>query len=144
MGARHTHTHIHTDPNTHTQIHNIGLDPAWIGGPVPPLLSPCWLLAVISHSRLDTPSITEAKLPSSLWPITHNAPVNSDLRYCLTLRRVFDCEGKTLVPVEINRKVILFGKKKKSDQRLSSLCHGKRNTLPVLAERRQNPVFTPL
>lgn len=56
---------------THTLTHSVGLIPTGNGGPVPPLLSPCWLLAVISHSRADTPSIMEAKLPSSLWPITH-------------------------------------------------------------------------
>lgn len=64
-----------------SRTHTVGLIPAGIGGLVRPLLSPRWLLAVISHSRAGTPSIMEAKLPSWLWPITHSTPVNSGPRH---------------------------------------------------------------
>lgn len=51
---------------THTNTHTAGLLPVGTRGLARPLLSPCCLLAVISHSTADTPSITEAELLSAL------------------------------------------------------------------------------
>ena len=100
----HTRTHVRTHAHTHTRTHAhtphthaAGHNPAGIGGPVWPLLSPCWLLAVIIHSRVETPSIMVAKLPSWPRPITHRTPVNNRQHHCVWLCSVSSTVGAKLL-----------------------------------------------